>query len=329
MPCSPGPVGRRNTHRHRPVARPRLAHRGEHFQWIAQPVVEASAIFIVALVLQRREEARQQIAVRGVKLDHVEARLEPHARRRDELVAHLVHVGAGHRRAASGWPATRRQSLADINGQLPSSSGTSLPSHPSLVEPLPPEWPSWRQIFAVELEWTKSTIRRHAATWPADHMPVQPGLIATFGGHAGHLGEHQPSAAQCALAIMDEVKVVRRSVDRRIHRHRRHGDAVFELHLAQLERREHRRRAFARDTRALPEPALDALEPVAVAKAQILVADPLAPGEQRISELQRLEMQIAVERLEPFGRVARAVLELEHLEIALRDMISSSAAPSD
>ena len=66
------------------------------------------------------------------------------------------------------------------------------------------------------------------------------------------------------------------------------------------------------------EPALDAFEPGLVAQPQILVADPLAAGEQRISELDRLEMQIAVQRLEPFGRVARAVLELQHFEVPLR-----------
>ena len=72
-------------------------------------------------------------------------------------------------------------SLAAITGQLPSSSGTSLPSQPSLVEPLPPEWPSWRQIFAFDCAWTKSTMRFHAATCSAFHMPVQPGLIRPSG----------------------------------------------------------------------------------------------------------------------------------------------------
>src|SRR3954463_4300257 len=50
------------------------------------------------------------------------------------------------------------------------------------------------------------------------------------------------------------------------------------------------------------------------------MADPLAAGEQRIGELQRLEMEIAIERLEPFGRVARTVLELEDLEVPCRDI---------
>ena len=37
------------------------------------------------------------------------------------------------------WTGDHCMSLADITGQLPSSSGTSFPSHPNLVEPLAPE----------------------------------------------------------------------------------------------------------------------------------------------------------------------------------------------
>ena len=47
------------------------------------------------------------------------------------------------------------------------------------------------------------------------------------------------------------------------------------------------------------------------------MADPLRPGEQRIGELPRLEFEIAIDRLEPFGRVACAVLQLEHFQAAL------------
>src|SRR5207342_1980986 len=72
-------------------------------------------------------------------------------------------------------------SPADITGQLSLSSGTSLPSQPSLVDPLPPEWPSWRQIFAFDCAWTKSTIRFHAETCSVFHIPVQPGLIRPSG----------------------------------------------------------------------------------------------------------------------------------------------------
>ena len=77
---------------------------------------------------------------------------------------------------------------------------------------------------------------------------------------------------------------------------------------------------------ALPEPALDAFQPFAVAQAKILVADALAAGQQRVSELQRLEMRVALQRLEPFGRIARAVLKLEHFEIRSATYSSSAAS---
>ena len=61
---------------------------------------------------------------------------------------------------------------------------------------------------------------------------------------------------------------------------------------------------------------LDTFEPLGIAEAEILVADPLAAGEQRICELQRVEIEVAVQCLEPFGRVARRVLQFEHFERA-------------
>ena len=55
-------------------------------------------------------------------------------------------------------------SEAETIGQLPSSSGASISSQPSWVEPLAPEWPSWRQILASVSAWTKSTMRFQAAS---------------------------------------------------------------------------------------------------------------------------------------------------------------------
>ena len=77
--------------------RPHLAHRVEHLQRQAQPVLERSAVVVGALVGERRDERRQQIAVRAVQLEPVEAGLGGEARAADEVVAHAVHVGARHR----------------------------------------------------------------------------------------------------------------------------------------------------------------------------------------------------------------------------------------
>ena len=50
------PVGRRNPHGHRFAGGPDGAHGSEHFQRIAQPVFQRTAVVIVALVRQRRDE---------------------------------------------------------------------------------------------------------------------------------------------------------------------------------------------------------------------------------------------------------------------------------
>ena len=145
-------------------------------------------------------------------------------------------------------------------------------------------------------------------------MPVQPGLIRPS-GETQVISVKTSPRRPIAFGQMDEVEVARRAVDRE---YIAIGDTVCgsRRHLAQLERA-NIGAAVCPHARAGPEPALDAFEPILVAQAQVLVADPLASGEQGISELQRLEMQIALERLEPFGRIARAVLELEHFKAAL------------
>ena len=68
-----------------------------------------------------------------------------------------------------------------MSGQLPSSSGTSSPSHITFVEPLRPEWPSWQPILACPWPWTKSTIRFHAAVCSSRYRPPQPGVIRPSG----------------------------------------------------------------------------------------------------------------------------------------------------
>src|SRR5947199_157180 len=66
---------------------------------------------------------------------------------------------------------------AAMLSQLPSGSGSSIPSHASRVEPLRPAWPSCSPIFAWLWAWTKSTIRFHAGTCSDLYMPVHPGEI--------------------------------------------------------------------------------------------------------------------------------------------------------
>ena len=72
-PAALDPVDGRDAHAERLALGPGLAHRLEDLERQAHAVLEAAAVGIGALVRQRREELMQQVAVRGVQLDHVEA----------------------------------------------------------------------------------------------------------------------------------------------------------------------------------------------------------------------------------------------------------------
>ena len=67
------PVRRRDAQPQRQCRRPHLAHRHEHFAHQPRAIVEAAAPGIVTKVAERREELVQQITVRGVHFDQLEA----------------------------------------------------------------------------------------------------------------------------------------------------------------------------------------------------------------------------------------------------------------
>src|SRR6185437_2597059 len=110
--------------------------------------------------------------------------------------------------------------------------------------------------------------------------------------------------------------VVRRTVFGLILRHRRDADAVGEFDPAHAVWNEHRRprRVRLAAGRALLEPFFGARDPLGIALTQILMADSLRAGKQRIIELYRVEMEVALDVLEPLGRVARGVLQPQHFE---------------
>ena len=73
------------------------------------------------------------------------------------------------------------------------------------------------------------------------------------------------------------------------------------------------------------DPVFVVLDVALVAQAQVLVADALAARQQRVGELLGRQVDVAVDVLEPLGRVARRVLDLQHLDAAQRPR--SAAAP--
>jgi hypothetical protein len=76
------------------LLRPGLAHGGEDAQRKAQAVLERAAELVRTPVRQWRDEAREEVAVGAVQLEHVEAGALAALRRRDELGDDAVHVGA-------------------------------------------------------------------------------------------------------------------------------------------------------------------------------------------------------------------------------------------
>ena len=331
-PSGPDPVVRRDAHRDRLLVRPHLAHRVKHFEREAHAVVQAAAVFVGAPVGQRRDEGRHQVAVRVMQLEPIEAGARRHFGGAHELVAHRVHVGARHfaRHLVVRAPrhARRRRSTSQLF-----SSERRVRTSPSRAgsSPSRPEWPSWMAILASVSAWTKSTSRFQALLVLVAVEAGAAGRDAAFRRHAGHLGEHQAGAALGALGIVHEMPVVRRAVDCACtapSATRRRGWQV-----------RRRARGTARTSAGAPlfgggrwrcslEPFLGAGEPLRIALAQVLVADALRARQQRIVELHRIEMEIALDVLEPFGRIARRVLQPQHFEPALVSRSGAKAAAS-
>ena len=126
----------------------RRASRAKDLERIAAAVLERPAVLVVAPVGERADERRQQIAVRAVQLEPVEAALgAPRARRARTRRARGPCRRASSR-AAPGCAGRTAIAEGAISGQLPAGSGSSASSQPSCVEPFGPAWPSCSAIFA-------------------------------------------------------------------------------------------------------------------------------------------------------------------------------------
>jgi hypothetical protein len=104
---------------------------------------------------------------------------------------------------------------------------------------------------------------------------------------------------------------------RRVLRHRRHHDAIDELQVAQLERQEHRRQCASATPTRFASRARHVADEAGVAQLEIVVTDALTAGEQAVRELQRLEIRVTRDVLEPLHAVARRALQLQRFELAL------------
>jgi hypothetical protein len=126
------PVGRRHPDDHRLAGREGGAHGVHDLDDQPDAVLERTAVTVGPLVRQRRQELVQQVAVRGVHLDDVEAGLVGPARARGERIddagdlggvhrAGLCEAGEGHVARADDRPAAvcGRDDTAGLTGEVP------------------------------------------------------------------------------------------------------------------------------------------------------------------------------------------------------------------
>ena len=176
------PVVRRDAHRHRLVVRPDRAHRAEHLQRKAQPVFERAAVFVGALVGERRDERRQQIAVRAVQLEPVETGLLGHARRRARsrrarasMSARVIARGILIARA----PRRRRRARSAASCRR-RAAGRCLPT-PSCVEPFGAGMAELHADLRVGWRARNRRCASSAASVLGVYRPGQPGVMRASG----------------------------------------------------------------------------------------------------------------------------------------------------
>ncbi len=230
----------------------------------------------------RREEAREQVAVRHVQLDHVEAR------------------AFGHAHGARRWPRARRPCRrAPSRAARASRARRAAPRDRSSARPghraagrRPPRAgcrkPCARRARAgcrSSRACARARSRRCASRprrAPSAYIPVQPGVMRPSArdvrsSRRSPAPRRRPRGCRGARGASRSAAP---SLAEYWHIGRDH-DAILELHAAQLERREHRRRRPTRRARsAMPassrEPLAHAAHQLRIALAEVVAGDALA-----------------------------------------------------
>ncbi|CAB4907363.1 unannotated protein [freshwater metagenome] len=305
------PVVRGDAHGHRHPARDDLADGVEDLQREAQPVRQAPAVGVGALVGGRGQERRQQVAVRGVHLDQVEPGVDRPAGRGGEVGDRGVQVGAG---GFAGHVAARAV------GQRAGPDDLPVAGLQRLVDALPHELGGALAPRVPDLDadlGRRPLVHEPGHPGPGVALLVGPQPGAAQGdpglrGHAGHLGHHQAGAAQGLAAQVHQVELTGHALLGDVHVHGRQHDPVGQLQPADPDRLEHGRGGLA-----VPVPGgeggLDLGGEHGVPVAQVLEGDPAGPGQQVEHELGRLLVRVHADPLEPLQRgLGRALGGLDH-----------------
>ena len=216
----------RDAHEQRRALGPHRADRGDHLAQQARAIVERAAVFVVALIAQRRQELVNQIAVRRVDLDHANARFPRAPRARgesgDDFADAVARQRLRHRIVVGERQRARRHDLRPSAFRF---------GQTALAIPRPPRA---RLASGVrELHAGDAALRMDEARDPRERLDVRVAPDAEIlrtdpplGQDRRRLGDHQPRAAHRAAAKVDEVPVVREPIHRRVLAHRRHEHAI-------------------------------------------------------------------------------------------------------
>ena len=183
-PAAVGPVGAGDPDDQRQGGGYGGPHRVHDLEQQPDPVLEGAAVRVLAVVRERREELVQQVAVRGVQLDQVEARRDRPAGRGREGLDDLGDAVARSSSAGSSRSPGKPSGDGATGRQPPASSATApRPSHGTWLDALRPACASWMPARAP---WPcrKSTIGAHSACCWSFQMPVSAGEIRPSGSTA-------------------------------------------------------------------------------------------------------------------------------------------------
>ena len=308
----------------------------EHLEREAHAVLERAAVLVRAPVGQRRDEAREQIAVRAVQFEHVEAgALAALGRRARTPPTTAVHVGAGHlaRHLAVRDDRERRRPrsaasrLRRAAGPSPPTSAWSRPCGRHGRAAGRSSSPNWR-----------ARNRRCASRPPPARRSRgrrSRGVMRASASDAGHLGEHQPGAADARARR--NARGASRPARRPPREYWHIGETTTRLSSIMPRSRngwniggtglsastvEALRRASSRATSAV-----DLATNSGRAQREIVVGDRLGARHQAEGELHRVGIvPVAPHVLEPDQRHVGGVLRLLHLLAPRRFRNARSAA---
>ncbi len=236
IPAAVNPVSHREPHHHRQVLGPGCADPAHHLERQAHAVFQAAAERIVAPVAQGREELVQQVAVRHVHLDHLEAGLQGTPCRSFELRGDLFQVDGTQ---LARLRRTRAEGQSAGRDRLPAAgifrcSAATLPGRQNRTLAA-----GMAQLDCRNRTLRGDKVRDRFKRLGLGHVPETAVARADppFRGHRGRFDDHHRGAADRPAAEVDHVPVVRQTVLAGVLAHRRNENPVAQRQRTQLQRR--------------------------------------------------------------------------------------------